>query len=71
MVDERAQRLVAVEADAVQVVRLALGPLRGGREVDDARHAPVAHGDALELRAPRRARTAPRARRLRRRRVLA
>ena len=47
MLGERAQGLVAVEADAVQVVGLALGPLRGRREVDDARDAPVAHGDAL------------------------
>ena len=49
VLDERAQRLVAVEDDAVQVVGLALGPLRGRREVDDARHAPVAGGDALDV----------------------
>ncbi len=39
VIDERAQRLVAVEAHAVEVVRLALGPLRGGCEVDEARDA--------------------------------
>ena len=40
VVDERPQRLVAVEADAVEVVRLALVPPRGRGEVDDRRHDP-------------------------------
>ncbi len=38
VVDERAQRLVAVEHDAVEVVRLALVPARCRCEVDDRRH---------------------------------
>ena len=36
VVDERPQRLVAVEADAVEVVRLALVPAGRRSEVDDA-----------------------------------
>ena len=38
VLDERPQRLVAVEADAVEVVRLALVPAGRGDEVDDRRH---------------------------------
>ena len=50
VVDERPQRLVAVEADAVEVVRLPLVPPRRGGEVDDRR-------------APRRAAASARSRR--------
>ena len=46
VVDERAQRFVAVEAHAVQIVGLALGPLRGRADVDEARHAAVVDDDA-------------------------
>ena len=42
VVDERPQRLVSVEADAVEVVRLALVPAGGRREVDDRGHRAVA-----------------------------
>ena len=52
VVDERPQRLVPVEADAVEVGRLALVPAGRRREVDDRRHAAVARLDRLE---PRRA----------------
>ncbi len=38
VVDERPERLVAVEADAVEVVCLALVPAGGRSEVDDRRH---------------------------------
>ena len=38
VVDERAERLVTVETDAVQIVGLALVPARGGGDVDDRRH---------------------------------
>ena len=38
VVDERPERLVPVEADAVEIVRLALVPAGGGGEVDDRRH---------------------------------
>ena len=48
VVDERAQRLVAVEADAVEVVRLALVPAGGGREVDDRRRRSLARRGRLE-----------------------
>ena len=52
MIRERPQRLVTVEADAVEVVRLALGPLRGRRDVDDARNPPAGRGRRLEPNAP-------------------
>ena len=48
VVDERPQRLVAVEADAVEIVRLALVPVRRRREIDDRRRRAL-----LGLRPPR------------------
>ena len=48
VVDERPQRLVAVEADAVEVVRLALVPVGGRGEVDDRGHGALVGGDRLE-----------------------
>ena len=62
VVDERSQRLVAVEAHAVQVVRLALVPVRGGDQVDDRRHGAGHRLDGLEpdlATLARRARPAP------------
>ena len=50
VVGERAQRLVSVEDHAVQVVRLALVPAGGGREVDDRRHRAVCDPDRLDMR---------------------
>ena len=67
VLDQRAQRLVAVEGDALQVVRLALGPLRRRREVDDARCASVLRRRRSRFATPRRAGTAPRAPRAARR----
>ena len=52
VVDERPERLVAVEADAVEVVRLPLVPARGGREVDDRRRRSSLGADRLERIAP-------------------
>ena len=37
VVDERAERLVTLEAHAVEIVRLALVPARRGDEIDDRR----------------------------------
>ncbi len=48
VIDERPQRLVPVEADAVEVVRLALVPAGGRGEVDDRRHRVVLGGNALD-----------------------
>ena len=50
VLDERPQRLVAVEADAVEVVRLALVPVRGRGEVDDRRHRAGVGLDRLDPR---------------------
>ena len=41
MVDERAERLVTDEADAVEIVGLALVPTGSGSKVDDRRHVAV------------------------------
>ena len=41
VVDEWSQRLVPIEADAVQVVCLALVPARSGGDVDDCRRDAV------------------------------
>ena len=41
VLDEWAHRLVAVEANAVEVVRLPLVPVRRGDEVDDRRNGAV------------------------------
>ena len=55
VVEQQPERLVPVEADAVDVGRLALVPARGGDEVDERRCAAAAHRDVLEARAPVRA----------------
>ena len=47
VVDEGPKRLVPVEAHAVEVVRLAFVPARGGSEVDDRRHAATRRGGRL------------------------
>jgi len=36
---QRANRVVALELDAVEIVRLALSPVRGGDILDDALHS--------------------------------
>ncbi len=66
MVDERAERLVAVEADAVEVGGLALVPAGGGGEIDDRGHAPAVRRDRLEADRAVRRRRAPCARARRR-----
>ena len=48
VVDERPQRLVPVEEDAVQVVRLALVPGERRREVDDRGNGPVLDGGRFQ-----------------------
>ena len=45
VLDERSQRLVPGEVDAVEVVRLPLVPVGGRDEVDDRGHAPAAAHD--------------------------
>ena len=52
VVDERPQRLVTGEAYSLEVVRLALVPAGGGREIDDRRRSPFLGGHGFE---PRRA----------------
>jgi hypothetical protein len=37
--NQRANRVVALELDAVEIVRLALSPVRGGDILDDALHS--------------------------------
>ncbi len=54
VVDERAEWLVAVEADPVEVVCLPLVPSRSGGDVDDRRHRAAGGVDALEAQIPRR-----------------
>ena len=49
VVDQRAHRLVPVELHAVEIVRLALRPLRSGCKIDEARGAPVADGNADQI----------------------
>src|SRR4051794_8642045 len=49
MIDERAQRLMAIEAHTMQVVRLPLGPFGGGGDADEAWHGTVDGGDADRL----------------------
>ena len=60
--DERAQRLVAVEVQPMEVVRLALVPIGGRQEVDDRRHAAIGGeaGQRCCAAAGRRERGAPR-----------
>ena len=48
VVDQRPKRLVAVEADPVEVVRLPFVPPRGGRDVDDRRRRSSLGADRLE-----------------------
>ncbi len=54
VVDERPQRLVPREGDAMEIVRLALVPAGGRDEVDDRRNTPSLHDDGLEPSGPRR-----------------
>ena len=62
VVDERPQRLVPLEADAVEVERLPLVPAGRRSEVDDRRHAAGLGRHALDVNAARRRRRAASAR---------
>ena len=52
VLDERTERLVTVERNGVEVVRLPLVPVRRGDEVDDRRHDARDGLDCLDPRLP-------------------